>query len=77
MNSYQSIACGLHSQYELAIMHKQKITLRWQDATDHTYNETLHPLDLIAESGEEFLIARSDDGMQHKIRLDRILSHSL
>jgi len=77
MADYQSIECGLHSQYELAIMHQQKITLRWQDADKNIYDDTLLPIDLIAKDGEEFLIAKTNNGKQYKIRLDRILQHDL
>ena len=76
MTEYQSIDCGLHSQYELAIMHRQAIHLRWQDVDGSVYDETLQPLDLIAKNGEEFLIARTANGVQQKIRLDRILKHN-
>lgn len=75
MDKYQPIACGLHSQYELAIMHQQAIQLRWQEADGSVHNEKLQPLDLIAQQGEEFLLAETDDGIPRKIRLDRILKH--
>lgn len=77
MTDYQSIECVLHSQYELAIMHQQKITLHWRDAEDNIYDDILLPIDLTAKNGEEFLIAKADNGKQYKIRLDRILQHDL
>lgn len=72
MTDYQPISCDLHSEYELAIMHRTPLTLCWrgQDGLDHL--ETLLPQDLETRNGEEFLVVKNGAGEQFKVRLDRI-----
>ena len=74
MSDYQPIDCGLHSEYELAIMHRTPLTLSWHgvDGLDHL--ETLLPKDLETCRGEEFLVLLNAAGEQLKVRLDRILA---
>lgn len=76
-DSYQPIECGLHSEYELAIMHGQTLNLRWQDADGVEKSQAVKPLDLNVRKGEEFLLVRllngSSDDAELSIRLDRIL----
>lgn len=69
--AYTPIACERYSEYEVAILHRQKLHLRWhQDNVVH--DKTVLPLDLYTAQHEEFLLCRDDAGMQHTIRLDRI-----
>ncbi len=68
---YQPIACGRYSDFELAIMHRQKLRLRWHD-DNVVYDQAVLPLDLKTERHEEFLICRDQQGALHRIRLDRI-----
>ncbi|HSN18711.1 MAG TPA: transcriptional antiterminator, Rof [Gammaproteobacteria bacterium] len=74
MTDYQPIDCGLHSEYELAIMHRTPLILSWRgnDGLDHL--ETLLPQDLETCRGEEFLVLLNAAGEQLKVRLDRILA---
>ena len=74
MSDYQPIACGLYSEYELAIMHRTPLTLSWRgtDGLDHL--ETLLPKDLETCKGEEFLVLLNAAGEHLRVRLDRILS---
>ena len=74
MTDYQPIACGLYSQYELAILHRTPLTLSWRglDGLDHL--QTLLPEDLQTCNGEEFLVARNGAGEQFRLRLDRIVA---
>ena len=74
MSDYQPIDCGLHSEYELAIMHRTPLVLSWRgtDGLDHL--ETLLPKDLETCRGEEFLVLLNAAGEQLKVRLDRIVS---
>ena len=72
MSDYQPIDCGLHSRYELAIMHRMPLTLCWQGNDGLTHLETLLPEDLQTSKGEEFLVLMNGSGEQLKVRLDRI-----
>lgn len=70
-DSYSPIACARYSEYELAIMHRQKLHLRWRDANVH-YDQVVLPLDLKTINHEEFLIFRGSQDETLSIRLDRI-----
>lgn len=72
MTDYSPIDCGLHSEYELAIMHRRRLKLRWRDDSGVTHTETLLPVDLQTRNGEEFLIAENRDGERVQLRLDRV-----
>lgn len=68
---YEPIACARYSEYEVAIMHRQKLRLRWLEG-NVVYQQTVLPLDLKTECHQEFLICRDRDGAMHTIRLDWI-----
>ncbi len=68
---YDPIACDRYSEFEIAIMHRQKLRLRWHDGNVF-YEQTVLPIDLKTEQHEEFLICRDDAGQTHTIRLDHI-----
>jgi len=70
--SYTPIACGQHSQYELAIMHRVMLQLCWRDEHGQAHIGKVMPLDLKTENHKEYLIAQTNDGALHQIRLDRI-----
>ncbi len=53
-------------------MRQQFIALNWIDANNVQHHEILQPYDLIADQGEEFLLAKTKDNKDRKIRLDRI-----
>ena len=72
MTDYRPIDCGLHSEYELAIMHARKLRLSWYDHTGAKHIELLVPTDLRTRNGEEFMVALSAGGKELEIRLDRI-----
>lgn len=72
VSDYQPIACGLHSRYELAIMHRMPLTLCWRGNDGLSHLETLLPEDLETLNGEEFLVLRNHAGERMKVRLDRI-----
>ena len=71
LKPYAPIACARYSQYEVAILHRQKLRLRWGEG-NIVYEQTVLPLDLKTEHHEEFLICRDAKGTPHTIRLDRI-----
>ncbi len=72
MTDYRPIDCGLHSEYELAIMQGRRLTLRWREAGGEARRETLLPLDLVTRDGAEYLLAEDSDGRRLEIRLDHI-----
>lgn len=70
---YRPIDCGLHSRYELAIMHGTPLHLLWCDAQGEEHEATLRPLDLrTTPTKEELLVAKDEHGARVEIRLDRI-----
>ena len=69
-NKYQAISCDLHSQYELAIMHKNKIQLVCQSEDDMSI---VTPIDLETRDKAEYLIAVTSDNKKLRIRLDHII----
>lgn len=71
-DDYTPIACALHDEYEIAIMHKAPMRLRWRDASGTWRHGTVLPLDLVVANGEEFLRFRREDGQEEQIRLDRL-----
>jgi Rho-binding antiterminator len=71
LKPYAPIACACYSEYEVAILHLQKLRLRWREG-NVVYEQAVLPLDLKTEHHEEFLICRDDMGTPHTIRLDRI-----
>ncbi len=68
---YVPIACSLHSEYELAVLHRQPLHLVWSES-NVIHDETVLPLDLKTEQHEEFLVCRSKDDSIREIRLDHI-----
>ena len=72
-SAYTPIDCDLYERYELAIMHRETLFLRWRDADGLTHLEHLTPTDLRARAGEEFLHARTADGGNRVLRLDAIV----
>ena len=68
---YAPIACARYSEYEVAILHRQKLHLRWHDANVH-YDQVVLPLDLKTINHEEFLVIRDSQDETLSIRLDRI-----
>jgi Rho-binding antiterminator len=72
MTDYTPVDCGLHSEYELAILHQDKLELSWREADGKARIETIIPLDLRTRNNEEFLLVSGADGTELEIRLDRI-----
>jgi Rho-binding antiterminator len=68
---YSPIACARYSEYEVAILHRQKLHLRWHEGNVH-YDQVVLPLDLRTVNHEEFLVCRDSTGATLNIRLDRI-----
>ena len=71
-DDYKPIDCGLYSQYEVAIMHREKLKLSWQDDSGLTHLEVITPLDLKIIDSAEYLIGKNAEDEQLIIRLDWI-----
>ncbi|HEX7046164.1 MAG TPA: transcriptional antiterminator, Rof [Gammaproteobacteria bacterium] len=72
-DDYVPIDCDVYERYELAIMHRETLFIRWRDTGGMTHLELLQPVDLRARDGEEFLHTRTADGAERILRLDSIV----
>lgn len=71
MSDYKPIPCRRYEDYELAIMHKARLRLTWEDG-NVIYDQVVRPLDLRTAQGEEFLEFRDEQDRARSVRLDRI-----
>ena len=69
--AYTPISCAGYSEYELAILHRQRLRLTWCE-DNVIYDRVVMPLDLQTRNSEEFLICRDGADETLTIRLDRI-----
>lgn len=69
---YKPISCDLHSQYELAIMHKNTLCLTWLEEGEAVTKTDITPLDVQTKNKAEFLIAKTPEQDELVIRLDHI-----
>jgi Rho-binding antiterminator len=68
---YRPIPCATYSDYEVAILHRRKLQLRWVEA-NVIHEETVTPIDLHTREHQEFLVCRTGSGAEICIRLDHI-----
>jgi Rho-binding antiterminator len=73
-SDYIPIDCELYSQYELAIIRRQRLRVAWRDTTGNCYLQALLPVNLQTRDGAEFLLARTTRGKLLELRLDRIIA---
>ncbi len=71
-DSYKPVSCDLHSQYELAIMHKNKLHLTYQSDNYSSVSSIVTPTDVQTKNKAEYLIAVTSNGENICIRLDHI-----
>lgn len=71
---YRPIDCAVYSGYEVAIMHRDWLQVRWREPNGMDHIERLQPIDLMTRNKEEFMIAVNQLGHQYAIRLDRIMN---
>lgn len=69
---YIPIACALHDEYEIAIMRKKPLHIKWLDENDQQHTEKVLPKNVLVKNKEEFLVANTLDNREICIRLDRI-----
>ena len=71
---YQPISCELHSQYELAIMHKNKLCLTWRNDGEVVTETNIIPVDVKIKNKAEYLVVKtSEQNNNFSIRLDNII----
>jgi len=60
-------------------MHRLQLQINWHESSDTpdcSRSAIIHPLDLLTQAGEEFLICRLDqNNTELRIRLDRITKY--
>ena len=69
---YQPIPCALHDEYEIAIMHKKHLRIKWSDDRDEQHTGDVLPKDILVKDKQEFLVADAENGEALCIRLDNI-----
>jgi Rho-binding antiterminator len=72
-DTYKPVSCDLHSQYELAIMHKNKLYLSWLTNGETITESNISPLDVQTKNHAEYLIAVTAANKNIYIRLDHII----
>jgi len=71
---YQPISCELHSEYELAIMHKNKLCLTWRKDGEIVTEENIIPVDVQTKNKAEYLVVKRPEQTElFSIRLDYII----
>ncbi len=71
---YRPIDCDRYSEYEVAILHRQRLRLAWLSVEGNRHIDVVRPRDLQTRRGEEFLIAQTSEGETLTLRLDRIIA---
>jgi len=74
---YIPIDCGLHSQYELAIIQCSCHQILWKDKHNVRHCANGYANALFIKDKQEFLTVRFVDDTTHTIRLDKILGFEL
>lgn len=73
---YKPISCPLHDQYEIAIMYKKHLKIKWSDAEGNQQTAKVLPKDILVKNKEEFLLAETFGSAQENkalcVRLDKI-----
>lgn len=76
--SYQPVSCDLHSQYELAIMHKNMLCLTWRKDGEVVTETKIIPVDVTTENKAEYLVVRkASENDVFLIRLDYIIEMNI
>lgn len=72
MTDYRPVSCEVHSLYEEAILFHRALRLSWQTPEGMMRTDLVRPLDVVTQHGEEFLIARTENREELRLRLDCI-----
>ena len=71
-NPYKPVPCSLHDEYEIAIMRKKGLSIKWIDDSGVVHTGKILPKDILVKNKEEFLIANTQDNKELCIRMDKI-----
>ena len=69
---YRPIPCALHDEYEIAIMHKKTLRIKWSNEQGDQHTEKIQAKDILVKDKQEFLVADRENGDALCIRLDKI-----
>jgi transcriptional antiterminator Rof (Rho-off) len=70
---YLPIACAMHDEYEIAIMRRKILHLKWVADNGEVHKCEVLPIDILVKNKEEYLLAvKVDDEQELCIRLDKI-----
>ena len=69
---YQPIPSALHDEYEIAIMHKKTLRIKWSNEEGNQHIENILAKDILLKDKQEFLVADRENGDALCIRLDKI-----
>jgi len=69
---YTPIACSLHDEYEIAIMKKVHLAIKWFDEKGDAHTGSVLPINLKVKNKEEFLVFINHADEERCIRLDKI-----
>ena len=69
---YVPVECGLHSEYELAIMRQVMLQLVWTDQNGTIQRHNILPIDIKTMDKKEYLVGKTPEGELIEIRLDKI-----
>ena len=72
MSDYVPVGCDVYSRYEVAILRRQRLMLRWREQSGVTRVGVVRPTDLQTREGEEFLLGETQEGTVVRVRLDHI-----
>jgi len=73
MSAYRPIDCDLHDLYEIAVLRRQRLAVRWRDEQGRLREDVVAPTDVETTAEGEFLVATDSCGSRLRIRLDRIV----
>jgi len=72
-DNYKPVSCEIHSEYELAIIRGQQLQICWKPTKNKPITEILTPYNVVTHKGAEYLLARTANDEEKKIRLDKII----
>lgn len=72
MSVYNPIACGLHEQYQYAVMKKRWLNLVWKDELGNRQSAVVLPKDVFTRNKGEYMRVEINHEMEVEIRLDQI-----
>jgi Rho-binding antiterminator len=72
MSDYRPIDCARYSEYELAIMHRERLRIAWQEPGGQPRIDVVTPIDLLTLNHEEFLVVDRAEDHGLRLRLDYI-----